>query len=52
MIDAYQFFAGLRIIKEDYELDLMRKAIKITTDGIAEMMKNAHANMYEYEIEA
>ena len=30
----------------------MRKAIKITTDGIAEIMKNAHANMYEYEIEA
>lgn len=52
MIDAYPFFADLRIIKEDYEIDLMRKAIKITTDGIAEMMKNAHADVYEYELEA
>ncbi|MEA4973698.1 MAG: Xaa-Pro aminopeptidase [Candidatus Metalachnospira sp.] len=52
MIDAYPFFADLRIIKEDYEISLIRKAIKITTDGIAEMMKYAHADMYEYELEA
>jgi len=52
MIDSYPFFADLRIIKEDYEIELMRKAIKITTEGIAEMMKHSHADMYEYEIEA
>lgn len=52
MIDAYPFFADLRIIKEDYEINLMRKAIKITTEGLAEMMKNSHADMYEYELEA
>lgn len=52
MIDAYPFFASLRIIKENYEIDLIRKAAKITTDGIAEMMKNSHAGMYEYELEA
>lgn len=52
MIDAYPFFADLRIIKEDYEINLMRKAIKITTDGIAAMMENANADMYEYELEA
>ena len=34
MIDAYPFFADLRMIKEPYELDLMRKAVKITTDGL------------------
>ena len=52
MIDAYPFFAGLRIIKEPYELELMRKAVKITTDGLSEMMKNARPGMYEYELEA
>lgn len=52
MIDAYPFFADLRIIKEPYELDLMRKAVKITADGLSEMMRNAHAGMFEYELEA
>ncbi len=52
MIDAYTFFADLRMIKEPYELDLMRKAVKITTDGLEAMMKNARPGMYEYELEA
>ena len=52
MIDAYPFFADLRMIKEHYELDLMRKAVKITTDGLEAMMKNARPGMYEYELEA
>lgn len=52
LMDAYQFFADLRMIKEPYELDLMRRAVKITTDGLEEMMRNARAGMYEYELEA
>ena len=52
MIDAYPFFADLRMIKEPYELNLMRKAVKITTDGLETMMKNARPGMYEYELEA
>lgn len=52
MLDAYPFFADLRMIKEPYELDLMRKAVKITTDGLETMMKNARPGMYEYELEA
>lgn len=52
MIDTYPFFADLRMIKEPYELDLMRKAVKITTDGLEAMMKNARPGMYEYELEA
>lgn len=52
MIDAYPFFADLLMIKEPYELDLMRKAVKITTDGLEAMMKNARPGMYEYELEA
>lgn len=52
MVDAYPFFADLRIIKEPYELDLMRRAVKITTDGLSAMMENAKPDMYEYELEA
>ena len=52
IIDAYPLFASLRMIKEPYEIDLIRKAAKITTEGIAEMMKNSHADVYEYELEA
>lgn len=52
IIDAYSFFADLRMFKEPYEIDLMKKAIKITTDGLTEMMRNSHAGMYEYEHEA
>ena len=52
MIDAYPFFADLRMIKEPYEIDLLRKAIKITTNGLELMMSNAKPGMYEYELEA
>ena len=52
MIDAYPFFADLRMIKEPDELDLMRIAVKITPDGLEAMMKNARPGMYEYELEA
>ncbi len=52
LLDAYPFFADLRIIKEPYEIDLMRRAIKITADGLEAMMKNSKAGMYEYELEA
>ena len=52
IIDSYPMFAELRMIKEPYELDLMRKAVKITTDGLAEMIKNSRSGMYEYEHEA
>lgn len=52
IIDSYPFFADLRIIKEPYEIELIRKAIKITTDGLSEMMKHSSAEMYEYELEA
>ena len=51
VIDAYPFFADLRLIKEPYEIDLMRKAVKITTDGLEAMMKNAKPDMYVKEYE-
>ncbi len=42
----------MRIIKEDTEIEYIKKAISITKDGIYAMMKRARSGMYEYEIEA
>ena len=42
----------MRMIKDSYEIKLMRKAIDITCDALLETMKAAEAGMYEYEIEA
>ena len=50
--DLFPVFAEFRVIKEEYEIQLMRKAIEITRLGIEEMMKNAKSGMMEYEIEA
>lgn len=50
--DMYPVFAELRMIKEEYELGLMRKAIAITCEGVREMMARVKENMYEYELEA
>ena len=52
IINVYDIIGDLRVIKSDYEISLMRKAIDITRLGIEEMMKNSRAGMYEYEIEA
>ncbi|MBI4946441.1 MAG: aminopeptidase P N-terminal domain-containing protein [Bacteroidetes bacterium] len=42
----------LREVKLKEELDLMRKAINITCDGIKEAMKALEPGMYEYDVEA
>ena len=42
----------MRMIKDSYEIKLMRKAIDITCDALLETMKAAEPGMYEYEIEA
>ena len=52
IINAYDIIAEFRVIKEKYEIDLIRKAVDITRMGIESMMKNCKAGMYEYEIEA
>lgn len=52
IIDAYNIFAEMREIKEDYEIGLIQKAIDITREGIECMLKNSKPNMMEYEIEA
>lgn len=50
--DLYQAFSEMRLIKEDWELERMRKAMDITRLGIESMMKTAKAGMKEYEVEA
>ena len=50
--NSYILFAEMREIKEQYEIDLIQKAIDITIKGIENIMKNAKAGMMEYEMEA
>lgn len=50
--NIYYEFAVLRLIKTDYELECIRKAISITKEGIELMLKHSKPNMMEYEIEA
>lgn len=50
--NVYHYIAELRLIKSEYEIELIRKAISITKEGIESMMKHAKAGMMEYELEA
>ncbi len=50
--DLYPIFSELRLIKDEWELERMRKAMDITRLGIEEMMRQAQAGMKEYEVEA
>ncbi len=50
--NSYPIFSDLRLIKEDWELERMQKAMKITEKGFLAMMEHAKAGMMEYEIEA
>jgi len=50
--DLYPDFSEMRVIKEEWELERMRKAMDITRLGIEEMMKAAKAGVMEYEVEA
>ncbi|MEA4816238.1 MAG: aminopeptidase P family protein [Lachnospiraceae bacterium] len=50
--NLYRIMSGFRTIKEDYEIDRMRKALDATCDGFYAMMANARNCKKEYEIEA
>lgn len=52
MNDLYPIFSDLRLIKEEWELERMRKAMEITQEGFLAMMEYAREGMMEYEIEA
>lgn len=50
--NIYYYISELRTIKQEEEIEEIRKAISITKCGIEKMMENAKPNMMEYEIEA
>ncbi len=50
--NIYHDMALLRTIKREEEIELIKKAIDITYDGIKEMWSNAKPGMKEYEVEA
>lgn len=50
--NIYYYIAELRMIKSDEEIQLIRKAIEITNEGIMNMANNIKPGMMEYEIEA
>lgn len=50
--NIYKGISDLRTIKSKEEVELIKKAIDITKEGIYNMMKNIKPNMMEYEVEA
>jgi len=44
--------ADLRTIKDEEEIENIKKAIEITKEGILNIIKNSKPGMYEYELEA
>ncbi|MEG0133619.1 MAG: aminopeptidase P family protein [Clostridium sp.] len=52
MKNIYHDIALCRSVKSHEEVEVIRKAIDITYDGIKEMWKNVKPGMVEYEVEA
>lgn len=50
--DLHLKLARLRSVKDDYEIDQLKKAIQITESGINLMMKHAKSGLVEHELEA
>ena len=50
--NAYNTICDMRLIKSQEEVEMIRKAGKITSDAIKHLMKNAKPGMKEYELEA
>lgn len=50
--DITPLITPLRKIKDAWEIEQMQKAIDITGEGILDIIRQARASMYEYELEA
>ncbi len=50
--NVFDYIANLRVIKSEKEIELIKKAIDLTKEGIYNMMSNARVGMIEYELEA
>jgi Xaa-Pro aminopeptidase len=51
-LDIHEHVSRLRSIKQEPEIELIKKAINITTQAISKIYKNRLKYSYEYEIEA
>ena len=50
-LNNYNVIVGLRMTKSAEEVELIKASIDTTRYGIEELMKNAKAGMYEYQLE-
>lgn len=50
--NVFNLIAELRLVKNEKEISLMKKAAEITIGGVESLMKNAKPGMMEYELEA
>ncbi len=52
VLNIFNEICALRMVKDDEEIAMMRKAIEVTNEGIQTMMNNSRENIYENELEA
>ncbi len=52
LIDAGEILDELRLIKQEEELGLLRRAAQISAEAHCEAMKSVRAGAYEYEVQA
>ena len=50
--NSYPVIIGLRMIKTEEEISLIKEAIKTTNGGVLELMKNSKPGLYEYQLES
>lgn len=50
--NVYPYIAQLRLVKDDEEIETLKRSIETTRLGIESMMKHAEPKMMEYELEA
>jgi Xaa-Pro aminopeptidase len=52
IVDVYSVIDEMRLIKDDHEIAIMRRAGEISSFAHARAMRNARPGQYEYEVEA
>ena len=52
IMDASSLIGNIRLIKDDHEIDLIRKACNISAEAHIAAMQKAHAGVFEFELEA
>ncbi len=50
--NIYDKICSMRMIKDEYEIEMIKNAIDVTREGIETMMRYSHGNVWENELEA